>query len=348
MATDTKANPFTGQAGAFLQCLLDAEKVDSIADRDDLLKEIKRGGHSCVLFKLFSDSEVTDLLLFEDGSGFCASDDSGYKPWPVAWISNDQIDLSEFTPRFEKAAQAIDFNTNAFKIYSRDEAYDIEGVEAWFSAIAAEMPDPPEALRDLLVANEQEAYWEDHDGMEYAQSLIIDFVSYYLPARCNIAIRTNNDAGRPPAQKRYEESMCKQLNEMNVGYGTRFERDAMYSGAAYAEVEEVDGVDYAKVWPINGALAWFSQRLLEKYGRPVGWETNYNDGAYDRMSGYSANAEAIYLEIEQPASNHYRVGALPRLRAFLAQEGLIEAFDEVCDEVKVPRLPAEAPQEARA
>jgi hypothetical protein len=318
MATDTQTNPFTGQAGTFLQGLLDAEKVDAIEDRDDLLKEIKRGGHACVLFKLFSDSEIVDLLLFEDGSGFCASDDSGYKPWPVAWISNDQMDLSEFTPRFEKAAQTIDFNTNAFKIYSRDEAYDMEGVEAWFSAIASEMSDPPEALRDLLVANEQEAYWEDHDGMEYAQSLIIDFVSYYLPARCNIAIRTNNDAGRPPAQKRYEESMCKQLNEMNVGYGTRFEREAMYSGVAYAEVEEVEGVDYAKVWPINGALAWFSQRLLEKYGRPVGWETNYNDGAYDRMSGFSANAETIHLEIEQPASNHYRVEALPRLRAFLA------------------------------
>lgn len=348
MATDTKTPPFTGQAGMLLQNLIDAEKVDAIATRDDLLKEAKKGGQACVIFKLFSDSEIVDLLLFEDGSGFCASDDSGYKPWPIAWISNDQMDLSEFTPRFASASKAIDFDSQAFKVYSRDEAYDMDGVEAWFSAIAAEMPDPPEALRDLIVANEQDTYWEDHDGQEYAQSLIIDFVSYYLPARCNIAIRTNNDAGRPPAQKRYEEGLCKQLNEMNVGYGSRFEREAMYSGVAYAEIHEVEGVDYANVWPINGALAWFSQRLLEKYGRPVGWETNYNDGAYDRMSGYSANAEAIYLHIEHPASNHFRVEALPRLRAFLVQEGLLEEFHAVCDEVKVPRLPAEAPQGAGA
>lgn len=347
--TKTETKTFIGRAGAFLREVLDHDRKDDITDRDTLLNMIHAHGSRAVVFELVVDGgDKVDLVLFHDGSAFCVSADKDYTPWPIAWISNNALDETEFTPRFENAIEVIDFPAEHGEVYSRDDALDIPGAENWFEAIAAEMPDPPEALRDAIVANEQDVYWEDREGQEFAQSLILDFVGHYMPVACKVMIRTHNDAGRPPVQKRHEESLCKQLNEIGVGFGTRFEREAMYAGDAYAEIHEAAGVDWLGISPVNGALAWFSQKLLKKYGRPVGWETDYNDGAYDRMSGFSANAEAIYLEIDQPASNHERVEAIPRLRGFLVEEGLLEAFNEVCDEVKVPRLPVSALQEVQS
>lgn len=340
MASDTQAHPqpFTGQAGALLQNLLDAGRKDEIRDRKTLVEMIHDRDFKIVVFELDADDgDMVDLYLFEDGSAFCASRDDQYCPWPIEWISNDIIDEAEFTPRFPDAGKAIDFDVRSGDIISRVDAVDIPGAENWFEAIASEMLDPPQALRDAIVAPVQDVYWEDREGQEHAQSLIYDFVGHYLNLPCNVTIHTNNDGGRPPVQKRYEQSMCKQLNEMDHGFGTHFEREALYSGQAYAEINDAEGIDYTALVPINGALAWFSQRLLAKYGQPVGWETDYNDGAYNRMSGYSANAESVYLDME-PQSNHHRVEAVPRLRSFLESEGLYEEFKQVCAELKLDCL----------
>ena len=89
---------------------------------------------------------------------------------------------------------------------------------------------------------------------------------------------------------------------------------------------------------------YWSQRLAAltdlalQENRPVGWTWEYNDGAYNRRSGYSQSPEAFTWQISEvleQASAREKMGARRELRLYLEQSShTLAEFDRLNEEVK--------------
>eukprot|EP00919_Chromeraceae_sp_WS-2016_P003014 GHVR01007378.1.p1 GENE.GHVR01007378.1~~GHVR01007378.1.p1 ORF type:complete len:348 (+),score=24.83 GHVR01007378.1:515-1558(+) len=341
-STSTPYQPFLGQAFAFLSGIED-KVLEQVTSAPELLSIAREKDVKLVLFEVGYHSECVQIAVMPDGSGFCISDGDGFEIWPTHYKMGDQIDTDGFTPRFDDADASLDFDTLSQHPRDYQEVSSLSGVHAWLMKIANEMPDPPEALREHVVSSDQDFQWEDHDSHETAQSLICDLVASFIPHSFTLMIRAKNDEGRTNVQRAHEASMNKFLADLPASYCTDEERDAMYSGEAYAEVSNADNMGFEDFKTINGVLAWFSLRVLKQYGCPTGWSTEYNDGAHDRMSGYSANSHTI--EVEKAMSNHQRVEASRRVRQYLEEAELLESFSLVCNRLGLsipPQLKTES------
>lgn len=318
------------QATVLLEAMRSARQK-SFADRD-ALRVLAKNHDLEVAFIDISEGglEKVDIVVFRDGSCFCATIEGHYQPWPFELCHPESLsyDTDEIGPVLENAGDLLPPSAWTGRVMGRDVISENATIEAWARRIATELPDPPEALRDLVVPLEQDLYWEDRSNQEEAQTLVALFAQYYVPTACTLTIRAHHDAGRPPIQKRRDKNLLETMRQYS-GFGSDYEREAMYNGRAYAEIEEAEAMDYKLLAPINAALAWFSAEVLARLGRPVGWETDYNDGARDRQSGYSAYAEAVELDLAQALSNHERIRASLKLQEFLQANDLARTFEEV-------------------
>jgi hypothetical protein len=85
--------------------------------------------------------------------------------------------------------------------------------------------------------------------------------------------------------------------------------------------------------------------LALETNQPVGWEMQYNDGAYDKRSGYSMTPECISYNIEEilelPA--RIRMSARRELKKWLETQGrTLEEFDALIEAVQVEDIPEDA------
>jgi len=118
---------------------------------------------------------------------------------------------------------------------------------------------------------------------------------------------------------------------------------ASSEGLPHAEISE-GGEDFKAIQNANEVLAWLSTRLLLLYGRPTGWEVNYNDGHRTRMSGYSAWSDSINIEVSGRLSNHQRLDQRKALSRILVAEGLMDGFQQILREFRFKPLPVAMPQ----
>jgi len=327
------------QATTFLDALSAAGVMD-FADRAALRTAASGQGLRTAFIEVGEDAFTgVDVIIFEDGSCFCASTEGGLVPWPLEACLKPGIayDKSELGPILEDATAALPqtaWDGDALDVH---EVEDDSRVEAWLRRMASEMPDPPQGLRDRAVTLNQDIYWEDRAGQQEAQELLSLLAFYYQVAPCTLVIRAAFDEGRPPEQKRRDKRLYEQLAQSSLIAST-YEHEAMSAGAAHAEITDSSCFDYSGLIPLNTLMVWFSREVLVRRGLPVGWETDYNDQARDRQSGYSAYAESVDIELDTPLSNHERIAAGQAIKAFLEMEGLVSAFEKVRIEVGLPPL----------
>lgn len=283
------------------------------------------------------DLDASDLALFADGTAFFVEKESGYTPWPLYDLDDDQMDEAKLLPTLRNAHIAADFEENAGQVFDSTDFSDFPQVQAWMRNIALTYPDPPEGLRDLIVEPEQDLYWDDAENEDRAIALIVQFVKHYAPHTEVLTIRSHFDEARTPIQKRADANLKQFMSESDI-LSIPHQNDAYYGAKAYAEAECPEDIDYKDFIPLLNAMAWFSAVVLEKIGRPFGWTTNYNDGARDRMSGYNADAESVDVEVNDVLSNHQIMNAQQSMKDFLDQHGLAATFDSVCDANNLPRL----------
>jgi len=67
--------------------------------------------------------------------------------------------------------------------------------------------------------------------------------------------------------------------------------------------------------------------VLAALGRPVGWETEYNDGAHSRLSGFSAYATTLQCPASD-ISNHERLSGAKWLIKTLDSAGILDAVND--------------------
>lgn len=156
----------------------------------------------------------------------------------------------------------------------------------------------PESLVHLVVQSEQLINWEDTNVLELKQKLI-DVAAYMMRRPFQLTIHGDNNKGRHISQKRQDANMQAMMERYQTTTSWPGQNE-YYEGVAYAEVY-ANGIDISD--PVYQTFIDVSREIMTGYDCNLeGWTREYNDGAYDAASGYSANQDSIIIEIE--GSNH--------------------------------------------
>lgn len=326
---------------------ISACEVAILKNAEDFAHLMAKEGLPFAGLSVHSSGMDADWILFRDGSGFFADidDNSGascgasYRPWPLDEEDGDRR-AAEYLPLLDDAPAALDFDALGGPFRDYDEVSN-ETLEAHLERCLSEHPDPPEAMRDLILDQRHEFEWEDRDHAREVQDMILLCAVILHPEAIELTIKSSTAGGRSKVQEKRDVSMLSNMLDMNVLSGERENMSANYHGLAHTEITE-STADYGEMTRANQPLAWMSSRLLQKVGRPVGWEVDYNDGAYRRMSGYSAYSDNIVLEVNGALSNHRLVLKEKILAGYLADHGLLEGFQETLEAYGFRRLPEDA------
>jgi hypothetical protein len=301
---------------------------------DDVFAVAEASGACIVAIDLEDESYDVHMLLFQDGSGtFASKEYSDFEFWPFPGYGGMNPD--QVFGAIENPGRYVDFTKYNGQTIEVDEVKDRDAFNEACKTIAMVFPDPPEVLRNLIVIPDQEFEWMS-DGVTEATDLIVQMASLLLPGTMTVRIRGKSEGGRTPEQVRRDANMMAFLKTSGATiYDTSME--AHYLGEAYAEIEEYGG-DYAEASRANNVLIWFSGRVLETIGQPIGWETEYNDGAHARMSGYSAYQASEEVELEGYLSGHQKLRSAPHIQRYLEQNDMLVRARELLRENDFPAL----------
>lgn len=291
-------------------------------DRDDFIATMRETGLPFIGISFADDIEAVDLVLFSDGSGiFADADDGEWLPWALN-VHSGQVQDDEFIPTWDKATEVMDFSTPY--TFPDTPARDEVAYAAWLKTVARDYPDPPEALRKLIVDPERAFDWQEPAEATLVTERIAQIALLLCPEAREISIHADAREGVTPTEKRSNEQMMKFLAAALPARGEDATMDLFYRRIPYAEILEA-GSDYEAAQRANQVLGPISAAILKQRGTPVGWETQYNDGATLRMSGYSAYPATEHLELDE-LSAHARVSALHAVRGFLEDLDLLDMF----------------------
>jgi hypothetical protein len=317
------------QAHALLKSALSNGGASKIGSRHDLAELARAQGLGFIVIEFPDDSgDDIELVILTDGSCFLAEHDGGYQMDPLFNLSRDiencsdifQLDLG----LLNKVALPDRFTGISFTM---DELEEYEAGCDLLRAIATEVTDPPERLRSYLVTPEEDLRWDDMFGQGLAEDLIASCVQFYAPGTCDINIFGDCSQGVTEYQKQNDASTLQFLAQHNKQTaGVERDYSILYSNAAYADFSDHEA-GFEVTHKVEPLLHWFSAKVLAEVGQPVGHTTIYNDGAYNRISGYSTTGASHVLELEA-YSNHQRLQSARRLAEWLADNELLDEFNK--------------------
>lgn len=311
--------PDPSRARTAVYRLIETDDAPEVVDKDIFHSLMRAQDLPFLAIALEGKEDPVDIVLFDDGSGFFAdSCETGtWTPWPCD--AADGIE-SELLPAWPSAAEHLPFST-PYRFIDESEVAS-EFFTEHLKTCAQFHHDGPEGLRHLLVEEESEMSWAEVDRVEEVLSTLSNLGGTLCPDAIEVVIFARSTPGKTHVQKVADAGMMELLK----GIGPRFADDPTmqfhYQGQAYAEISDTNG-NYEDRSFANRIFAPVSRVILDKIGSPVGWETNYNDGPANRLSGYSAFSKSLVLDIAS-MSTHQRLSARHQVIDFLRRENLID------------------------
>lgn len=272
------------------------------------------------------DDISSDIVLFEDGSGFFADDasTSEWTPWPLDGVASRE---DEMLPIWTDITDHLEFGVSDRFVQQADVAS--ETLDAHLASCARSHPDAPEILRARLVSPYRDISWSAPGAEARIQSLLSKIASLVLPSARQITIFADSRGGRTHVQERNDTAMISMLGDMSSSLLNDPTMSYHYAGMAYAEIAEADA-DYPDIVQANTVIAPISRMIMDKIGTPVGWHTDYNDGPSNRLSGHNAYGESIVIDLV-PLSAHARIGLREETERDLDALGLVDDFRALLD-----------------
>lgn len=267
-----------------------------------------------------------EIVLFEDGSGFFADsyEAGAWAPWPLDAIDDPE---GELLPVWPDAGKLLPFS-EPFRFIKQADVIS-EAFTDHLRICARHHENPPEALHNLLVEPERDLTWTNSDRVEDVLAMLSILARALCPAATEIVVFANSTPGRTHVQKTNDASMIEFLKELDSRLSEDPAMELHYQGFAYAEISEAE-VLYEEQSRANRYFAPISHVLLDRVASPIGWETNYNDGPINRLSGYNATGRSIVLDLVS-WSAHERLSARQEFFDFLKGEGLVDPLRPLLD-----------------
>lgn len=273
----------------------------------------------------------TDVLIFSDASAMFADTAHGTRPWTVWPHEGDSVDFDDIvapppdTPG--RLIQTLDMHAATKGMVRPDDLgpEDRSLLDVYLQHLAWTHPDGPEVLRPFLVTAHRPLEWTSGTTRDQAVEMLSMAALLICPQARRLSIFSRSLPGRTHVQLRRDAKMV----ELFAAHNSRVADASMaahFSGRAYAEIDDVESASALDVTrTANARFVPLSMRILERMGMPEGWETAYNDGAVDRLSGHSADPHAEQIILD-PISQHGRLNFRARLEDALRNAGLDDAL----------------------
>lgn len=168
----------------------------------------------------------------------------------------------------------------------------------------------PEICVSHILSDNQEVDWEK-DSLLAMQAILTDVAAAIVRGPFSLTLYGDNSPGRHSSQEREEQKMLSYFEKVRMDSWPG--QKAHYAGTPYAEIftQAIDIKDERLHLFVD-----LSQFIMKEYrGDMQGWSRDYNDGAYEGASGYTAYQQTLELNIDTSA--HMMMDSITRGLAYL-------------------------------
>jgi hypothetical protein len=318
---------------------IEISETQPFRNQEDFVSFMKKNDFPFTGWSFQGMGMTAHFILFQDGSGFFADrEDGAYKLWPHDEEDEDERQ-DEFLLTMKSPNEVIEAGAELYAISEFDEDF-CEALTAHIKECVSEHPNPPEAMRSVILEPEHEFEWVDRDRAREVQEMIVICALILHPEAQEVVIKGDTRPGLSHPEKRSNQNMFSSMQSGSFMDECQENMAAYYAGEPHAEISESSQEDYKAIQAANEPLAWLSRRLLKAHGKPMGWSVDYNDGHRTRMSGYSAYSDSTVVEVDGLLSNHQMVQKEASLAHYLQREELYDDFQDLLETHGCKRLPA--------